>query len=77
MSSKHKASKCTANKICKKCNGRHHVSICQKSNLKSTGGNNSEAGNNLTNVQPTLPTTNQHQTQTVPNSYELNQIIKL
>ena len=65
MSPKHKASKCTANYICKKCNGRHHVSICQKGNLKSSGGNNS------TNVQPTLPATNQHQT--VPNSYQQNQ----
>ena len=37
MSLKHKASKCTANYICKKCNGHHHVSICQKGNLKSTG----------------------------------------
>ena len=35
MSPKHKASKGTANYICKKYNGRHHVSICQKGNLKS------------------------------------------
>ena len=42
MSPKHKASKCNANYICKKCNGRHHISICQKSNLKYTGGNNLE-----------------------------------
>ena len=42
MSPKHKASKCNASYICKKCNGRHHISICQKSNLKYTGGNHLE-----------------------------------
>ena len=41
MSPKHKASKCNANYICRKCNGRHHISICQKGSLKSTAGNNS------------------------------------
>ena len=65
MSPKHKASKCNASYICKKCNGHHHISICQKGNLKSTGGNNSGAGNNSTNVQLTLPATNQRST--VPN----------
>ena len=50
-----------------------HISICQKGNLKSTGGNNSGVGNNSTNLQPTLPATNQHQTQTIPNSYQQNQ----
>ena len=73
MSPKHKASKGNANYICKRCNGRHHISICQKGNLKSNGRNNSRAGNNSTNVQPTLPATNQHQTQTIPNSYQQNQ----
>ena len=73
MNPKHKASKCNANYICKKCNGRHHILICQKVNLKSTGANNSGAMNNSTNVQPMLPATNQHQTQTVPNSYQQNQ----
>ena len=43
MSPKHKTSKCNANYICKKCNGRHHVSICQKGSLKSTVRNNSGA----------------------------------
>ena len=47
-----------------------HISICQKGNLKSTGGNNSGVGNNSTNLQPTLPATNQHQTQAIPNSYQ-------
>ena len=39
-------------------------------NWKSIGGNSSGAENNSTNVQPTLPATNQHQTQTIPNSYQ-------
>ena len=39
MSPKHKSSKCNANYICQKCNGRHRISIFQKGNLKSTGGN--------------------------------------
>ena len=73
MSPKHKASKRNANYICKKCNGRHHISICQKGNLKSTRGYNSGAGNNSTNLRSTLPATNQHQTQTAPNSYQQNQ----
>ena len=73
MSPKHKASKRNANYICKKCNGRHHILICQKGNLKSTRGYNSGAGNNSTNLQSTLPATNQHQTQTAPNSYQQNQ----
>ena len=73
MSPKHKTSKCNPNYICKKCNGRHYVSICQKGSLKSTVGNNSGAENNSTNVQPALSATNQHQTQTVPNSYQQNQ----
>ena len=44
MSLKHKASKCNASHICKRCNGRQHISICQQGNLKSTGENNSGAG---------------------------------
>ena len=36
---KHKASNCNTRYICKKCSGRHHISICQKGNLNSTGGN--------------------------------------
>ena len=55
MRPKHKALKCNANYICERCNGRHHIIICQKGNLKSTGGNNLGAGNNSTNVQATLP----------------------
>ena len=41
-----------------------------KGNLKSIGGNSSGAENNSTNVQPTLLAMNQHQTQTIPNSYQ-------
>ena len=73
MSLKHKASKCNASHICKRCNGRQHISICQQGNLKSTGENNSGAGNNSTNLQPTLSVTNQHQTQTIPTSSQQNQ----
>ena len=73
LSPKHKASKCNTNYICKKCNGRHHISICQKRNLKSTRGNNSGVGNNSTNVQQTLPAMNQHPAQTISNSYQQNQ----
>ena len=72
MSPKHKASKCNANYICKKCNRRHHISICQMSNLKSTGGNNLGAGNNSMYNQR-CQQRNQHQTQTVSNSYQQNQ----
>ena len=50
MSSKHKAWKCNANYICKKCNCRHYSSICQKGNLKYTRRNNSGSGNNSANV---------------------------
>ena len=73
MSPNHKASKCNTNYICKKCNGRHHISIWQNCNLKPTVGNNLGGGNNSANVQPTLPATNQHQTQTVLSSYQQNQ----
>ena len=73
MSTKHKTSKCNANYICKRCSGRHHISICQKGNLKSNGGNNSESGNNSSNVQPTLPAANKHQVQTIPKNYQQNQ----
>lgn len=41
--------------------------------LESTGGTNTEGGNNSTNVQPTFQTTNKHQVQTIPNSYQQNQ----
>ena len=58
MNPKHKASKCNGNYICKKCNGHDHISIFQKGNLKSTGGNNSGAGNNSRNVQSVLPNQN-------------------
>ena len=70
MSPKHEVSKCNANYICKKYNGRHHISICQKGNLKSTGGNNSGAGNYSTNVQPTLPNQN-HQSVINPANKEV------
>ena len=68
MSPRHKA-----DYIWKMCNGSHHILICQKGLLKSTGGNNSGAGNNSTIVKLTLPATNHHQTQTIPNSYQQNQ----
>ena len=55
MRPKHNALKCNANYICERCNGRYHIIICQKGNLKSTGGDHSGAGNNSTNVKPTLP----------------------
>ena len=69
MSQKHKALKYNANYICKKCSVRHHILICQKCNLKSTAGN-SGSRNSSTNVQATLPATNQNQKQTIPYSYQ-------
>ena len=72
MSLKHKSSKCNASYICQKCNGRHRISIFQKGNLKSTGGNILGAGKKSTNVQPALPATNQHETQKIPNSFQQN-----
>ena len=42
-------------------------------NLKSTGENNLGAGKKSANVQPALPATNQHEIQTIPNSYQQNQ----
>ena len=69
MSPKHKSSKCNANYICQKCNGRHRISIFQKGNLKSTGGNILGAEKKRANMQPALPATNHHETQTIPNSF--------
>ena len=68
MSPKHKALTCNANYICKKYNERHHISICQKGNLKSIGGNNSGAGNNSTNA------TNATSNEPAPNTINSQQL---
>ena len=73
ISPKHKSSKCDANYICKKCNGRHRISVSQKGNLKPTGENNLGSGKKLTNLQSALPATKQPEIQTIPNSYQSNQ----
>ena len=66
MSPKHKVSKCNVHYICKKESGLQHISTYQNVNLKSS--------NDLTNMQPALPTTiSQHQALTNSNNYQQNQ----
>ena len=49
LSPKHKAADCKSNYLCKKCNGRHNIAICQKDLHKTPLGNNQQ--------QPILPNT--------------------
>ena len=42
LSPKHKAANCKSNYLCKKCNGRHNIAICQKDLQKPPLGNSQQ-----------------------------------
>ena len=53
LSPKHKAMNCKNNYLCKKCNGRHNIAICQKDLQKPPLGNNQQQP-----IVPNTPVTN-------------------
>ena len=62
FSPKHKMTNCKSNYLCKKCNGRHNIAICQKDLKKPTLGNNQQQP-----IVPNTPVTNPSDTSSSQN----------
>ena len=63
LSPKHKAANCKSNYLCKKCNRRHNIAICQKDLHKTPLGSNQQQ-----TIVPNTPLGSNQQQPIVPNT---------
>ena len=65
MTPKHQAANCKSNYLCKKCNGRHNIAICQKDLHEAPPRNNQQQP-----IVPNTPVTNSAD----PSSFQNEQV---